>query len=242
VAKLGLSYNSNPYNEVSNNQNNSYSLFINPYLCLGLNAEVLTNGKTGLNVDVMFNHNSNGGIYHPNYGINFPTASLGLVYDLQKVSTAKIIQPFNPKWRFDVSPFICYKTIPMDRNHFYSIYGLSLQGAGRLGFFNTVTMGIEWVNDKSAKKTMESEGNPQLDFRRVGILAGHEFIFKRFNFTQQIGWYLHNEVPYITRLYHRWGLYYKFNNKFMAGFSLSAHKQVADFLDMRFIYSKAFEK
>jgi hypothetical protein len=240
VAKLGLSYNSNPYNEVSNRENNSYSLLINPYLCLGLNADVLIHGNTGLSIDVMFNHNSNGGIYHPNYGINFPTASLGFVYDLKKIEVENIAPTYNPEWRFDMAPFGCFKTIPLERKHYYGVYGFSSQLARKLGFFNTLTIGAEWVTDRSAKKIMELENNSHLAFDRVGILAGHEFIFRKFNFSQQLGWYVYKEVPFISWLYHRWGLYYKVNNKWMAGFNLSAHKQVADFLDLRVIHSLSF--
>jgi hypothetical protein len=191
----------------------------------------------GLNLDVMFNHNSNGSIYHPNYGINFPTVSLGLTYDLKKYKTKDITSTFNPTWRFDMNPFLCFQTIPLDRKHFYGVYGFALEAARKVGFFNTATLGAEWVTDQGAKKTMELGGNSHLDFSRVGILAGHEFIFKKFNFTQQIGIYVHKDVPYISQIYHRWGLYYKFNKKWMGGFNLSAHKQSADFLDLRVIYS-----
>ena len=237
VAKVGLSYNSNPYNEVTNTGNNSYSLYINPYLCLGLNADILTRGNAGLNLDVMFNHNSNGSIYHPNYGINFPTSSLGVVYDFKKYKTKDITRTMIAAWRLDINPFVAFKSIPMERDHFYGVYGFTLQAARKMGFFNTVTLASEWVTDMSAKKTMELDGNPHLDFNRLGILAGHEFIFKKFNFSQQIGIYVYKEVPYISRVYHRWGLYYKFSDKWMAGSNLSAHKQVADFLDLRVIYS-----
>lgn len=237
VAKLGLSYNSNPYNEITNNQNYSYSLYINPYLCLGFNSTLKADKKYSLNLDINFNHNSNGSIYHPNYGINFPTASLGLVYDLNKYKTKNIIPSQNFLWRFDLIPLASYKTIQLDRKHFYWVYGFGLQANRKIGFFNTVNFGIEWAADLGIKKTLEINGLSNLDYNRVGILVGHEFIFKKFNFSQQIGVYAYNQIPYISRIYHRWGLYYKLSRNCMTGLNLSAHKQIADFLDFRLIYS-----
>jgi len=237
VAKLGLSYNSNPYNEITNNQNFSYSLYINPYLCLGFNTTLEVAKKYSLDLGINFNHNSNGGFYHPNFGINFPTASLGLVYDLNKFKTKNIIpsQAFN--WRFDVMPFASYKTIPLDKKHFYWVYGFALQANRKIGFFNTVNFGVEWVADLGDKKTLEIDGRSDLNYNRFGLFAGHEFIFKKFNFSQQIGIYAYNQIPYITRIYHRWGLNYKIIPHWMVGINLSAHRQVADFLDFRFVYS-----
>ncbi|MDE3211740.1 MAG: acyloxyacyl hydrolase, partial [Bacteroidota bacterium] len=211
------------------------------YLCLGLNADILTRNNWGISLDLNFNHSSNGGIYQPNYGINFPTASLGILYDLQKTRVHR-----NPPipvygWRLDLNPFGSFETIPGDRRNFYGIHGLSLQAAKAIGFFNTITLGAEWVRDLAAQKTMALQGQPGVNPHRLGILLGHEFLFRKFNFTQQIGYYLYKDIAYINRIYHRWGLYYKWNAHWMGGVNLSAHRQSADFLDMRVIYSIHFK-
>ena len=237
VAKAGLSYNSNPFNVITNNQNFSYSLYINPYLCLGFNSSIKASKNLDLDFDVMFNHNSNGAVYHPNYGINFPTASLGMVYDLNRTKIKDIIPSEKFVWRFDLMPFASYKTISLDKKHFYWVYGAALQANRKIGFFNSVNVGLEWVADLGAKKALEIEGRSGLDYKRAGILLGHEFIFKKFNFSQQIGIYVYNQIRDPIRIYHRWGLYYKFSKNWMAGANLSAHSQTADFLDCRIIYS-----
>jgi len=238
VAKAGLSYNSNPYNRLTNDQNYSYSLYINPYLCLGFNTSIKLGKRLRVDIDAMFNHNSNGSFYHPNYGINFPTASLGIAYDLKKVKIKNIIPSEKFVWRFDIMPFASYKTIPLDNSHFYWIYGGSIQANRKIGFYNTVNLGAEWVADLAVKKTLEINGRSNLDYNRAGILLGHEFIFKKLDFSQQIGVYVYNENPYTDRIYHRWGLYYKMTKNWKAGINLSAHRQIADFLDFRVIYSK----
>lgn len=237
IAKIGVSYNSNPFNDETNQQNKSYSLYLNPYLSIGLNSSFKAGKKLHVNIDAMFNHNSNGGIYHPNYGINFPTASLGIIYDLDKNKIKDLTPQENFKWNFEVMPFLSYKTISLDREHFNWIYGLALQAERKVWFFNSFNVGVEWVCDYSLKRSLQISGIPVRDHNRVGFLAGHAFLFDKFNFSQQIGFFAYNPVPGMFSIYHRWGLYYRLGKNCMAGFNLLAHKQIADFLDVRFIYT-----
>ncbi|HEY9341708.1 MAG TPA: acyloxyacyl hydrolase [Hanamia sp.] len=238
VAKIGLSYNSNPYHELYNNQNFSYSSHINPYLSLGLSATLKMSKKYRLDAGVNFNHISNGALRHPNYGMNFPTASLGLEYDLNIYKTMDIIPSPEFKWRFDVISFGSYKSIALDKKHFYWVYGLALQANRKAGWYHSFNLGAEWVADLGKKKEFEINGRPDTDYNRFGVLAGHEFLFKKFNFSQQLGLFVYNRDPDLGLIYHRWGLNYKMNPHWMIGCNLSAHRITADFLDIRLVYLK----
>jgi hypothetical protein len=78
----------------------------------------------------------------------------------------------------------------------------------------------------------------------VGLMIGHEFIFRRILFSQQLGYYLFKDTKTFSALYqqafpslyHRWGLRYKLNAHWFAGFNMLAHNQVADFIDLRLNY------
>lgn len=238
VARIGLSYNTNPYHEQLNNENFSYSSHITPYLSLGLNTTIKISKTFCLDAGINFNHISNGGIKHPNYGMNFPTASLGLEYDLNIYKTENIIPLPEFKWRFDVIPFTSYKSIALDKEHFYWVYGLSLQASRKTGYYHAFSLGAEWVADLGKKKEFEISGRPNTDFNRFGLLAGHEFLFKRFNFSQQLGLFIYNKDSNLGLMYHRWGLNYKMNPRWMIGCNLSAHRLTADFLDVRLVYSR----
>ena len=72
---------------------------------------------------------------------------------------------------------------------------------------------------------------------KVGAMLGHEFLWGKYIFSQQVGVYLFNPTPFYPAWYHRWGVYYVINDKFMTGINLKAHKQVANYLDVRFIYT-----
>lgn len=237
LAKIGLSYNSNPYNETTNNENKSYSLYFNPYLSLGLNASLKAAKNFYIDFDAMFNHNSNGGVNYPNSGINFPTAYLGInyVFDGKKITDIQTPEKF--RWRLDVMPFASYKAISLDWEHFNWVYGFSFQANRQVGLFNSFNTGIEWTADHGLNGRQQMGGSAHTLYTRIGILAGHEFLFRKFNFNQQIGYLAYSRIPDLYRVYHRWGLYYKFKKNWMAGFNLSAHDIIADYLDLRVIYS-----
>ncbi len=59
----------------------------------------------------------------------------------------------------------------------------------------------------------------------------------KFLFTQRIGMYLFDETPYYDRLYHRWGIQYFITKNFGVALTLKAHRHIADYGDIRFIYS-----
>jgi hypothetical protein len=83
---------------------------------------------------------------------------------------------------------------------------------------------------------MKAEGltKPALN---ISLLAGHEFIWGKFIFSQQLGFYIYEKTPYYNAWFHRWGLYRKISKNFMAGVNLKAHLNVANFFDVRFIYT-----
>lgn len=237
IAKVGLSLNSNPYHEQLNNENFSYSSYVNPYLSLGLNAALRISKKINLEGGVYFNHTSNGGIKHPNYGMNYPGASLGLEYDLGIYKTTKITLPPDFKWRFDVTPFASYKSIALDRKHFYWVYGAGVQAGRKVGRLHAFTLGAEWLTDLGKKKEFEIAGHAGADHKRLGALVGHEFVFNKVHFSQQLGVFIYNQDPNAGRFYHRWGLYYQVGPDWMIGAGLTAHRLTADFLDLKLRYS-----
>jgi hypothetical protein len=68
---------------------------------------------------------------------------------------------------------------------------------------------------------------------RAALLAGHDFLIGRFVFSQQIGIYIFDQFRYNDLLYHRWTLSYVHKTGLSAGVSLKAHRQVAEFTDVR---------
>jgi len=71
---------------------------------------------------------------------------------------------------------------------------------------------------------------------RAGLLTGYDFLLGRFFFSQQLGVYVFNRLPYYDRIFHRWALRYQMNIHWLIGFGLKAHRQVAEFIDLRLLY------
>jgi hypothetical protein len=68
-------------------------------------------------------------------------------------------------------------------------------------------------------------------------MLGHDFLLGNYVFSQQLGYYLFNETNYFNSVYHRWGLLYKTKSNLNFGINLLAHAQVANFIDLRLVYS-----
>jgi hypothetical protein len=121
------------------------------------------------------------------------------------------------------------------RRHFLLI-GLSVQAAKQVGRINNLTLGTEIYRDSELMVSLKKDSINASPVK-AGLLAGHEFILGRFLFTQQLGLYLFDQTPYYDKLYHRWGLHYRTGDHLGFGFRLKAHRHVADFVDVRVVYS-----
>ena len=83
---------------------------------------------------------------------------------------------------------------------------------------------------------------PALSF--AGFMLGHEFVFRKIIFSQQLGFYLVKHTSTYTdiylqpfpTIYHSWGLRYKLTPHWFIGFNMLVHNQVADFIDGRLTY------
>ena len=239
---MGLSYLTNPFDSVNNPFNRSYSTKINGYLLVGVGAWVQVGRHWRLNPSVNYQHISNGGMREPNKGINWPTAGLALSYQ-------KTAQPYYNSRRSSVK---LWKTQPLrydialfgtarrnvnerGRSERMPLLGLGVGVAKQVGRINMATGGIEVSRDEELRTELQKD-SLQGSAVLVGAVAGHEFLLGKFLFSQQLGVYLFNQTPYYDRLYHRWTFTYKPGQRLAVGFSLKAHRHVADYLDLRIRY------
>jgi hypothetical protein len=76
----GLSYHTVIYDANENPLNKFFSTKLSFPIYLGLRYSYKVSQNIFLNITGNYNHISNGGIKHPNYGMNFPTVSVGFQY------------------------------------------------------------------------------------------------------------------------------------------------------------------
>jgi len=242
-ASSGFAFLSNPFDSLSNPTNRSYSTDISGYLLLGVSAWFQLSNHWWTNITINYQHTSNGGFRQPNKGINWPTAGVMLhyytkpeTYYTRPRSTVKFWKGTSIRW--DAGIFGIAKR-ELDKNgesRRLPLLGVHMQGSKQVGRIHALTGGGEIFTDRALKMKMERD-TVEGSATRAGLLAGHEFILGKFLFSQRLGVYLYHDTPFFTRLYHRWGVQYHMNKHFGIGVHLNAHKQVAEFVDVRMSYS-----
>ncbi len=237
-AAIGFSYQSKPHHPDRNPDNQSYSTYVAFPLQLGgaLHYRFTERWKADLNL--VFNHISNGGMKEPNKGINWPTVGIGLS---RYMTVPKFPERVRTDWqstsenrdRLDLSLFGTYHQ-PRPINYIISM-GLEIRYARRISRLNNITLGAEWMYDRGqvfkAREEMKIDGN------NLGAGIGHEFILGDFLFGQQFAVYFIKPPSQDSSLYQRYTLTYSITKSIFAGVALKAHGHVADFADVRVGYS-----
>lgn len=239
----GLSYLTNPFDTIHNPTNQSYSTAMNAYLLFGLNIWFRLGDRWWLAPSINYNHESNGGMKQPNSGINWPTAGLTLSYQKDNRpyytglrSREKFWRDYSIRW--DIGVFGTARRV-LDENgnsKRLPLAGLYFQAGKQVGRINVLTLGTEIFGDRALRYEF-SKDSIDASSVKAGILAGHEFILGKFLFTQRLGFYVFDQTPDFDQLYHRWGLLYRINKNFGVGAQLQAHRHIADFTDLRVVYT-----
>ena len=239
----GLAYLTNPHDSLSNPTNLSYSSAIGIYLYLGVGLSFLVSEHWWINGSFNYQHISNGGLSQPNAGINWPTAGISLIYQKNPMPYFTGIRNKEKFWkdhtfRWDLGIFGIAKkgTDENGNNHRMPLIGGSFQGGKQVGRINMLTLGTEVYWDQSLSMQLKRD-SVEASAVRTGLLFGHEFILGKFLFSQKLGVYIFNQTPYYDPVYHRWGIQYRIDKHWGVGFHLKAHRQVADFIDLRITYS-----
>ncbi len=239
-ASIGIAYLTKPNIDGKNITNNNYSLYINPYLHIGVGASYNVSKHISIAAHANFNHISNGNIMQPNKGINWGTYQVGINY------TA--INNQMPKYKFVKDKFWKGKKVDAEigvmfvpQQGYYKNWMAQRKGMG--GVFGQLTKQIGRTSalrlgaDVYYNNWKVDETAPDITSGWVaGVHFGHVFLLGKVNFSQQIGYNLYNQASFHSALYHRWGLDYKLSNHYSFGASLKANEDNADFFDLRVAY------
>jgi len=245
---IGPVYLNQVYDEETNPDNTFYSSPISFLVLLRFNLNYRLNNHLSLSLSPAFNHISNGGISNPNKGINFPTLGVGIEYALSQQNYPnwdkdKSVKLIDYNFRTDIIGIATAKTAVKGHAK-YLVSGLSVHGAYPVGRINAVNAALEFiVDDADAKKIQrDTTISNTTSANYLAVMGGHEWIFGRFNFGIQLGYYLYSPYKRPDPVFHRWNLTYYITENIFLGINLKAHYHVADFMDMRLGYSLFSEK
>ncbi len=236
----GLTYLTRPFDAVSNPTNTFFSAPVSGLLALSLQAHQRLSSQWELVAAANYNHISNGGIRQPNRGMNFPTASVGLRYQLQTVSL-----PNPQRWRINAPNTRSFgravlagsvrvlpqaDPLPEQTRPIWSVIGLA---GYRLSRFNALSAGLEYLDDGFIEGQIQRDGLSQ-NYRQLALLAGYERWQGRYRFAVHQGMnLLLPGVPYTSRFFQRYQLLYVWPGGLVAGIGLKANLNVAEGFDAR---------
>ena len=231
------------YDSITNPDNLMYGSTLSFIALLNFSINYRIADRLMLRLAGNYNHISNGGLKEPNYGINFPTLNAGFDYSFtttrfeDREKDPEIV--LNPKKnRFDLIFLFSGKPTAHGVDKRYAVFGFCANYSRTVGRIFALTGGAEWVSDRSLRQKIIThhkvdESGELFDHHRAAVLAGVDWLFGRFIFSQQMGIYFY--CPYGARnpIYQRYGLSFKITEHIFTGINIKAHAQDADFMDMR---------
>lgn len=240
---MGLGYFTNPFDSVSNKLNNNYSLHLTPYLHASAGFGWHISKNLILQGNANFNHMSNGNYKEPNAGLNWSTFSAALLYYPENNQLPKYKKPPRYKWSEQKAGLdLGFMYVPKQgyhrkwkttRNY---MAGLFLTATKKVSRISALSAGTELYYNKF----VDAPGLPADNSKpstMASVYIGHEFLFNKIIFSQQYGKYITDYPAFFkSSTFHRWGLRYRFTNRFYAGFNMKVHKFTADFIDLRVQY------
>lgn len=241
---LGPAFMTSVYDEISNPDNLFFSSRVSFIALIGITANIRLKEQFSLKVAGQFNHISNSGVKEPNLGMNFPSLSMGLDYNFTKPQFPEYqksgLDELQPKKnRFDLILSSGLKAPEWKiEQKLYLVTAVGVNYSRVFGRNFALSIGGEWVTDRTIKAYVSEleltsiEGEP-LDHNRISTLVGIEWLFGRFIFSQQFGYYLYSPVQARHQVYQRYGLSLKITDHLYGGINIKAHAQNADFLEIR---------
>ena len=236
---VGAGYASNPYDPLTNPDNQSYSFYINGYLQIAGGVEFPVSEKVLASAFLSFNHISNGGLAQPNRGINWPAAGVELMYapdyKLPDKGFTKMNNRESKKSRriHEVYVFGSAASHDYGGKRRLPVYGAGYRFGYSLTSLHRLTAGSEWHLDEGHEYRIESLPELSGNAHRAAVLGGHEFTMGHFVFSQELGVYVYDRARYHDPVYHRWGVRFVHSSGISIGGNLKAHRHVAEFIDFR---------
>jgi lipid A 3-O-deacylase PagL len=235
---LGVAYATKPYDKETNNLNNVISsrLSYNGNLKLEYHYQVSKGVNVGAGLKIT--HFSNGAVKLPNLGLNIVSVNVMSSIKISKgkpeYKAAPIVQEIDKKMRYGGIIRMGWAESSPVGSGSKPVYALGFIVQKRVSLKSLLEAGIEGFANKAVEYEVtrgHSFDGDTLDYRRIGLMFGHELVVNKLTFVSQLGVYLYRPYSPQERLYTRLGLSYYFTDKLYAGFSLKTHYAIAEVIE-----------
>ncbi len=236
---IGVSYLDTIFDLETNPENTFFGSSLSFLLLTNFNINYRLSPRYIISATANYNHISNGGSKQPNKGMNFPTFGIGFSYSPENYSIEERSKNSLQKGQlkgyarlFGTMPEVSNEDI--EANERKLLIGLTGGALYYLTHTNAINLGVELINNQ-AIKAESYMSNQSYDHKLVALTLGHNFVFGKITFNQQMGWYLYKPFPSSNKhLFQRYELLYQLGQRYQVGTSLKAHGSVAENFDIRF--------
>ncbi len=240
---VGISYLTKVYDENTNPENKFFASHLAFLLLVEFKTKYKISKKLELTSSICYNHISNGGIKQPNYGMNFPTITIGADYHFNPVElkpiTKERLAARKKIWKLKgevlSSIKVQNKTEEFEEKACFA-YGIAVFADKRVGKFSAINLGAEFVDDGYVKEELKRAGLDK-DHKRAAAFVGHDLIFGKINFTINWGVYFYAPYPAKDPYYQKYLLQYNFNQRLYAGGFMLAHGDAAEIMGFNVGYA-----
>lgn len=246
---LGLGYNGNPYNPVSNPLNVALATRLNGMMCLAVKSSYQVK-KNWFNIGIDITHFSNAAWKVPNFGINMPFVSIGYARTIVSQAIADSYEgdqlipmslPYD-QWLYSATAIVSGKQMMPIGGRRYPVFALNVSAKR---FFNHKA-GLELDLDVISKQAVMDYQpyilKSQLDIIQIGAYAAYLVPMDRFHFVFGMGAYLRDKYSPEDPMYHRIGARYYLKNGILLNLTLKTHFARADYLEYGIGYTFNYRK
>ena len=240
----GIGFNTNPFDLTSNPKNISYGSGFIFSTTIGVSyVEQNLIKDFGLELGVSLVHSSNGSIRAPNSGTNIVTFTAGLSYNPSDEEPEEYVivedEPLREPIRlnFVVRGGVNSSDYINLQQHPFWVIGAYADK--RLNYKSTIQFGSEIFFTEFLKEEIEYLSvafpqrniDPDTDYKRVGLFAGHEFRIGDMGIETQLGYYVYYPYEYESRTYSRVGVKYYIAKNWFGAASIKSHSFNAEAIE-----------
>jgi hypothetical protein len=240
---FGIGYATMKYDEVSNGQNHAIGSNLLASLYVKLNyLQLYKDNKLRVNSALSLIHFSNISFKNPNLGINTVALNVGVTYDFQEreetISDRELLKPVDSKVAYNLIIRSGVNESLIIDSGLFPFYTLTFYGSKKLNHYSTVTAGVDFFNSRFLKEYIKYLNNNEggnyngNDYNRGGIFIGHELIQNNFSFISQIGYTFYSPVPYMSKIYERFGFKYKLSTHLFSEVTMKVNLFRAEALEL----------
>jgi hypothetical protein len=212
ILRLGMSYNWEPADPVSNPFHAALGSYRNLYISAGAEGQWLIGEQLSASVGLKFAHFSNGQSSLPNAGMNLLTPHIGLKYDFNGGSRPEYIK--YPKPEYTEKSMEYYVTLgngirqifftPKDslvasrvprQGVSYPVYNISMAAQYQFGWVGKFGGGVDLIYwgaydpqvELGAGNVIQAVKHPFSDYLQLGVFVSYEFVLNNISIVAQPG-------------------------------------------------------